>query len=108
VIEDFDVPLVESGQAMTMLTSLLHGVQNFIPLCIYIYIYIYIYILLIIEHNGDVSPENSITLFYLELCYALPRLLVDLRKKPVLTSSYMARLDSSDYHVFTESEQICN
>jgi len=22
------------------------------------YIYIYIYILLIIEHNGDISPEN--------------------------------------------------
>jgi len=40
-IEDLDVPLVESGQAMTMLTSLLHVIQNFIPLYIYIYIYIY-------------------------------------------------------------------
>ena len=26
--------------------------------CEIIYIYIYIYILLIIEHKGDVSPEN--------------------------------------------------
>jgi len=43
-IEDLDASLVESGQAMTMLTSLLHGVENFI------------------------------TLFYLELCDALPHL----------------------------------
>jgi len=43
-IEDLDAPLIVSGQAMAMLTSLLHG------------------------------KENSITLFYLELCDTLPRL----------------------------------
>jgi hypothetical protein len=76
-IEDLDAPLVESGQAVRMLTSLLRGI------------------------------ENSVTLFCLELCNALSRLLVDLRKNPV-ASSYMARLDSSDCHIFTESRQICN
>jgi hypothetical protein len=29
-----------------------------VKLYIYIYIYIYIYTLFIVEHNGNVSPEN--------------------------------------------------
>jgi len=32
--------------------------------CEIIYIYLYIYIVLIIEHNGDVSPENYLFTFF--------------------------------------------